>query len=361
MTEFVGILHCFLLRIGSCPLPVVVWISLLLSSTVSAELTLELKEDWHSVFAGQRTLFHVNITSTAAGSVRLAWSLRVKQRTVARREQEFKLTAMGATTAEIDLKMPPVKAGVVIPVDFELSAWLTKSPETVEKLTRRLWVFPDDAFANRHEWLRGLRIHLFDPEGQTEQVLEQAGVPFELVQRPTVLEEESSHVTIVVGAGVSLLDYPRLDDALIRLARQGHRVLFLAPDECELTLPGATAMELPLPTQLVFRRHDIIGELDKRLDAEAWPPDSMLKATGLRVETIGARIAWTVTPEETGWPWVAATFGSGGRFVVCGFPIIEKWQSGPTPRFQLLRIFEWIDQAPDGDKQLTGSLQKPRE
>ena len=53
-----------------------------------------------------------------------------------------------------------------------------RRPEHVKKV----WIFPRDPFADRSEWLKGLKITLFDPEGKTADVLEKAHVPFKFTK-----------------------------------------------------------------------------------------------------------------------------------------------------------------------------------
>ena len=315
---------------------------LVCSDQLRAEPTLTVEEGWHTVFGGERAVFHALIGSDDAGAVRFGWALRVGQRTAQRRERQVELTGAEPARIAFDVDVPPVREGVVFPADLELLLRTDEATAPAATLTRRLWVFPKDPFADRTEWLSEQRLRVLDPAETTERILGQAGVSFEVVARPAQVEAEPEPVTLIVGSGISLLDYPTLGESLVRLAARGHRVLCLCPTEGELELPGVTVNDLPSPAQLVFRRNDVIRDLDKRLDAEAWATDGMLQTTGVRVETIGAKIVWTVKQDASGWPWVAASFGQDGRFVLCGFPIIEHWDSGPTPRFLFLRILEWL-------------------
>ncbi len=314
--------------------------AILLSAGSRADPAIALQENRHCVLGGRRVRLHARVSSSAAGRMRLAWMLRAGDRVLLRREQEATVSGADSATVAIELPVPPVGEGVVMPLELTVSAAPVAAGQGAVRLSRRLWVFPADPFGGRQQWLRELRIRVLDPEGVTERVLAEAGVPFESVQRAAVLEEESRPVTLVTGTGISFVDYPALGGQLARLAARGHKVLCLSPRDGQLPLPGAANADLPPPAALDFRRNDIIRELDKRLDATPWASADRLADVGVRVAALGARIVWEVTPAGSGWPWAAVKFEAGGRFVFCGFPIIECWQSGPTPRFLLLRILE---------------------
>ena len=306
------------------------------------ETTIAVDEPWHAVFGGRETVFHAVIHGEDGVSGRVRWELRVSRRTILRSEREFRVADAGSATVEVRLPLPPVKPGVIVPASVEISAALPGAEEPGATVTRRLWVFHEDAFAHRAEWLEQLRIRLFDPEGSTEKVLDAARVPYDYVRQPSVLETEETAAVLVLGAGLSLEDYPQLGRCLVRLAAQGHRVLCLRPRSGEMPLPGTADSELPTPARLEFRRRQVIRELDKRLDHVGWPPDGKLAGNGLAMSVESGLIAGRVTAASDGWPWVATHFPGGGRLVVCGFPIIEKWEAGPTPRFLFARILEWL-------------------
>jgi hypothetical protein len=44
---------------------------------------------------------------------------------------------------------------------------------------QKVWVFPEDPFADKAEWLKGLKLHLYEPPGATNKLLTAAKRPFE--------------------------------------------------------------------------------------------------------------------------------------------------------------------------------------
>jgi hypothetical protein len=215
----------------------------------------------------------------------------------------------------------------------------------VASLEKPLWVFPENPMADRSRWLARLKLHLFDPPGKTQQCLKRLNVPFSPVRNVDAIPAIRQGV-LLVGEGTSLARYRGLPAAMFKAAAGGVPVLCLAFSEGTMVLPGTRGADVPSPERLVLRHSDVIGELDKRLDARGWPPDGRIVASSLRLAAERNRVTAGVVrsgqPGE-GWPWLEAGFpGSGGRLVVCGFGLVEKWDEGPTPRFLFARLLEYV-------------------
>jgi hypothetical protein len=336
--------------LASAVLAAVLVPSLLRAADAAAEFALQ--ETWQAFFGGKETVLHVSLGDALAARGRVGWSLRAQAGTILSGEQAFEAGAGRAATVAIPVALPPVKEGTIVPVDFEARAFPPGQAQPAATLSRRLWLFPEDPFANRLEWLRGLRLRLFDPEGHTEKCFTQAKVPFESVTNLAAIEGEAP-VVLVIGAGTSGRTYEDHAATLVRLAAQGHRVLTLQVSGAEFALPGSAEPDLPQPMRVEWRQADVIAELDKRLDATAWPPDGTLPAGLMQIATRGAQVTGRLGPEPPGWPWFAAHLASGGRLLVCGFPIIERWEAGPTPRFLFVRILEWLAKTEPEQKDVT--------
>jgi hypothetical protein len=131
----------------------------------------------------------------------------------------------------------------------------------------------------------------------------------------------------------------------LQAAAAGRRVVLLAPAEGSLTVPGTRGDGLPdsgIPSELRFARRHVITELDKRLDARAWPgSNNTVPASRFLLESYRSRVEATVSDESRAWPWLEVRFPeSDGVLVMCGFRVIKHWNGGPTPRFLLIRLFE---------------------
>lgn len=305
---------------------------------------LSLQEGWTGFFGGAEAVLHVALPADqAATGSRLAWALMVEQRAIARGEQTLAALASGQAGCDLRIALPPVKEGVIMPVTLTLALLSPAGVETpAAALSRTLWLFPADPFAGRLAALRAQRLRVFDPEGATQEILRAAGVPYEAVRDPNAIDGQAPG-TLVVAPGVSLASHRGLWPLLVGLAAQGHRVLWLSPAGGAAPLPGLGAeTDLPTPVSVSFRGNDVIADLDKRLDAMAWPPAGSPVSARLRLKADRGRVLGEFGDGPDGWPWVAMDFASQGRLVVCGFAIIERWEAGPTPRFLLARILEWL-------------------
>jgi hypothetical protein len=315
-------------------------------AAVSAEgPALALHEGWSAYFGGREQVFHVAIKADReAGSCQVGWELAADGRAIARGEQVVQVGPAGVAACAIPIHLPPVKDGVIAPAVLTIAARLAGSG-TPAAITRPLWLFPETPFTGVQARLREQRLHLLDPHGSTRAVLDQSDVPYESVRSAEALAEQAP-CTLIVGSGISLTEHRGLFAALVHLASRGHRVLWLAPRAGTGPFPGpGAAASPPTLTRVEFRGRDVISALDKRLDAQSWPPDGILAAAGVGLRADRGRVLMEFgsgADEANGWPWARLDFGGGGRLVVCGFPIVERWEDGPVPRFLLARILDWL-------------------
>ena len=242
------------------------------------------------------------------------------------------------------LTLPPVRNGVVLEAKLTLSLVADKEEKAAASQEKTIWIFPEDPFYLHAKWLKELKVHLLDPEKKTLKVLEKAKVPFDEVGNVESIAELKEGV-LLVGEGVSFKEYPALPELLIQAAARGLPVLCLAPAQGTLPIPGAEKAGVPVPGSLAWRRGDIIGEIDKRLDALSWSGGEMIASTvSLKAEegVVQGEIA-----SAGGWPWMEVNYPeTHGRLVICGFGIIRQWDASPTPRFLFERLLERVSEKP---------------
>ena len=112
------------------------------------------------------------------------------------------------------------------------------------------------------------------------RAFEQAGIPFKYYATTTGLPGIESGV-VLVGEGISLREYPALPEILFRLAAGGRPVLWLAPSEGTVPVPGAPDDIQPRPAAVVVTGRGLKSEQVGRavhLSAEKYCSASIMLA-----------------------------------------------------------------------------------
>lgn len=304
-----------------------------------------------NAFGGGTGEFKFKIESKHASKGQVVWRLALGTATVQTGATEFS-TAVGAPAAVTIGRgeLPAVKDGVVVRTRLTVSVVEDKQRKPSAAHEQDVWLFPKDPFAGRSEWLKKLRITLYDPKGDTAKVLAAANVPFDEARGADAVGAVKDGV-VIVGEGASFKDEKALGAALIKLAAAGRTVLILAPAAGEIPLPGIGGPSAEF-SDLSFRRA-IVRTLDKRLDPDGWLPDGKAVASSVVVKAGTDATVGEVAPGAAGWPWIDARVAAGkGRWALCGLGIIAKWEAGPTPRFFFARLLEHLtDSEPEQFKQ----------
>ena len=306
--------------------------------------------------AAPTSSFRYMVRSSQDLTGRLDWSLSVKRRTVEHGHSSFAVEAQRTMEVKLAFKAPEVKEGVILETELNVAAYAADDRKLAACPGRKIWVFPRDPFANRGEWLKRLKITLFDPEGKTAGVLEKANVPFTYTKNPSALDELSEGM-LVIGEGTAWSDYRSLGESMVKAAARGLPVLCLAPGEGAVVLPGTAGAELPPPARLTLRQAEIIAELDKRLDSAAWPPKGVIDSSCLEIKSDRDQVVAKASGQAGAWPWLEMQYPAGkGRLLVCGFGIIRQWEATPAPRYLLSELFLRLS----GEKQSTLSIHEER-
>jgi hypothetical protein len=311
------------------------------SVPAAADVSIRPGESWCGVFGQSEQVFSFSIEDRERAADRLVWRFSAANRTIARGQVPLDGVA---NRVAIRLDIPPVRDGVVFPAELALEV-LGPDDAPLAHHVRPLWIFPRDPFAGRTAWLVEQQIAVFDPSGGTRDVLAQAGVPLREIRQVSAIGQVQEGL-LLVGEGVSFQAHRGLADALLGRAESGVPVLCLAPADGFWPVPGPqeqAGREGGNPTSLIWKRAEVIRELDKRLDATGWPPDGQLVASGLRLTSVRGQVMAEVLREGDVWPWYEVRYpGHRASCIVCGFGIVAHWQAGPAPRFLLARILEYL-------------------
>jgi len=310
----------------------------------TARVAVEACETWSGIFGGSEVSFTYRVASDAPIAGAFAWVLTVNRRTIARGESPLAVARDRPARATVRLAIPPVKEGVVLAGELTVSVYAerkaARAPVAVDRRTVSIW--SRDPWAHRSAWLRERHIRLFDPRGDTARVFDEANIPHHRLSRWEGLGSIQQGL-VVVGSGVSLDEHRDLADELFALGARGIPVVWLAPSAGRFDLPGTAGSRHPMPDALALKGPGVIRALDKRLDADGWPPDGTMNATGLALRTVGDRVVAEVVEPGHAWPWLELRWPkAGAAVVICGFAIVEQWHAGPVPRHLLARILEHV-------------------
>jgi hypothetical protein len=304
----------------------------------------EIDKAFSNVFAARESIFRFVAKADKPWKGRAAWTYTtLNNRTIQSGETDVTATPDRLAQVEIRFQAPEVKPGTTLRTRLRVSLIPAAGKDPDADLQKTIWVFPEDPFFGRKEWLKDLKISLFDPEKTTAAALEKLDVPFEPL--PSVAAAGTlTQGVLLIGEGVSLKDYPDLAMTLTRLAETGRPVVCLAPVAGTLPVP---APGIRGPRLFQWKKQGVIKELDKQLDAAAWQPGGTVVANSFTLTAEEGIVVTEVAAGAGGWAWLETEYPSHGRLVICGFGLLGKpWDAGPTPRYLLARMLEHITRKP---------------
>ena len=292
-----------------------------------------------AVFPGQVVTRTIQI-DLASRESRIAWRFSVGPRTVSRREQAVPWQQGSPAEVEIELSMPPLRDSVALTAELQVDL-ISATGESLAQARQTFWVLAEDPFADRTRWLEGMKMLLYDPIGDTGDRFDAAGIPYRFVRTLSALRAASDGC-VVIGEDVSFANQPGLFPALVQLAADGRRVLVFAPKDGKFQLPKRETKS-SAATSVILHGPEVIGKLDKRLDTNLTADDEPPQGSAWRLAASHGKVVLQTGAMDSGWPWVEFRYSNGGRLILCGFPIINSWDVGPTPRYLLSAIFENIE------------------
>ncbi len=315
-----------------------------------------------TLFADSVCAVSIRLRSQEYRAGKLVWQLAGGSRTLFSGEVAATIEANSESIVPIRIPIPPVRDGVGLETRLQLQ--YSSATGHSQSFQQSLWILSRNPFIGKSQWLEKLNITLFDPQGRTRASFESAGIPFRQVREVAALKNVESGI-VVVGEGVSLNVYASLWDALTTLAERGLQAICFAPSEGRVDLPGTRSSVGRKPSSIALRHSDVILEFDKRLDWRAWSKDARLSVGGLDIDTSRGQVVGEFVLNDSSWPWIevrysqesggvisnepktqdtyGAAISSAGRLIVCGFGVVEFWDSNPSSRYFLTSLFEALD------------------
>lgn len=336
-------------------------LSIATANRAAADIGVRCREEWSAAFADEDVPLKLVIHSNLDQAAVVVWQhMASDHRTISRGERRLMLKSNEPTVVELTLRTAELRPGVIWESRLEVNVSegeKVADGKSAAILRKPIWLFPRDAFTQLRPTLNERRIQLFDPLGATADIFSKAEIPHRRLRNPEQIAADQG--LIVVGEGVSLEKQPGLADLPVKLAAGGARVLFLAPQDGNLSLSDVGG-PLALPEALILKGRTIICEFDHRLDWRVWPQGGPPPVRSFLVSHDDDQVQAAVSDARPGWPWLELRYAgldspppmkvgtprddSGGRLILCGFRVIENWDNGPTPRYLLARVLEQLNE-----------------
>ncbi len=282
-----------------------------------------------SVFGGRPAVWRLDADGPVAFEGTVVWNLTVSGGVIARREARVAVRPGEAVMVDIEVDLPDVREGIIAEGRLQMALREGRGAVLAE-LEHSFYVFGENPAAGRMEWLRGLEMIVYDPEGRTAERLEELGWPFRRISNLSALEALGTHV-LLMGEGISLRSARGLMEAVMRAAERGGRVVMLAPVDGAFPPPGS-GDDAAAPESLQFHDSTYVQGLDKRLDTPA-------RRSTFRLD--GQRTGPVVGVESAGgWAFMEARWPGGGVLLLCGCGLLETWEVSPAPRYLLMKMLE---------------------
>jgi len=290
-------------------------------------------------FGEQTATLEFQCSAVEAIQGKVLWQYSAGARTLARGEDPIQIAAGQERVYKLPIEFPPVNEGVIFETQVEVTI-VNRNNETIARCEQPIWLFPEDPYAQRRQWLEQLDLHLYDPEETTSKLFEKAKIPHELVTNSNVLVDFDGDI-LIVGSGVSFRRNRALTDHLLMLAKRGVKVLCLSPVDGELPWPARE--EYPQMADVRFSTRQVIRDVDKHLtpdfDSAVQEPEV---GYGVMLESYRGQLRVTMSDNPSAWAWWQVRFHNQGTCILCCFDLVPHWDDSPTPRFFLARLLEHL-------------------
>ena len=282
-----------------------------------------------------------NISGIESEQLSGQWRLSVAGHTVARGETALS-KKNGIIPFNIAFTLPQLKQGVTADLTLSLSVTGSDSGVKLATTNKTISSFSADVFANRNKWLKSLNIVLLDPEKATVELFDSLNIPYRFIRSADSLAEVTQGV-VIVGEGVSLKENKGLWNVLTGVAARGVPVLCLALMEGEMKVAGMGPTELPKSSSLIMKRHQIIREIDKRLDINSWCGERMIASHSIMFTGERGPVTAVIKEDNTEWLWLEQSFeNTNAKLILCQFLLVKHWKQSPVPQYLLLKLLENI-------------------
>ena len=308
-----------------------------LAASLARAVDLCLLDHFSCTFPATTTVWQIQ--ANAAASVAITWELTLAS-AVVDRGQFLVDAAKAGHPLELPVRIPPLREGVTGQASLIVQA--TADGQSA-RLVHPVWILTADPWSGLRTELPKNPLLVYENGEALSAKLNGAGVRVTALRNTAAIAALTNGL-VLVAEGVSLRAQRGLGEALVRAAAGGARVLLLAPSDGTLPLPGHEAQSgLPRPT-LCLAGAVALHQLDKRLDAYAWPgqASAVTASCVLSAERRKPEAEWAAGTD--GWAWVDLDFRAvgGGRLLAVGWAPVQAWERGPAPRYALATLIRHV-------------------
>jgi hypothetical protein len=308
---------------------------------------------WTTAFAEEEVKIVFKVVAEVPVKGQLLWSLSTSEELVILRGE---IPCDAAAELEVSLQLPTVKPGVVFETLFAARLHRDGEREPVATYETPLHIYPRNPFHDQLETLKKRELKLFDPAGNTAKILTAAEVPFEQIFNVSAIGELKTG-ELLIGEGISFREERSLGELLVQAAGRGVPVLCLAPSAGELELPRPSDKP-PGSVAVTFERGAFVRRLDKRFDDKFWMQHPVAAVNSMTTGGRAPQLLIEMEAGDTGWRWLELQVASRTdaeqadsepnklseptKLIVLSLPIVANWEAGPTPRFLLAHLLNYV-------------------
>ena len=294
-------------------------------------------ESGNGYFSNQQSSLKFSVQGIQQWVGSVQWTLYVGNRAINKGEKSLTLDSDNNNEFDILIAVPPVKDNLVLKAVLKIKLVNQNASDSIA-FSNPLLIFGPDPFRHQQDWIRQANIQLYDPSGNTAEILTGSKVPFNRI-RSLDIDRLDRNGFVMIGSSTSLSK--RQGESLLRLVESGITVVCLAPAKGSFPLSFHHESR-NRPVLMRFNDESIIKELNPALDSAGWGREQNVVSSSLHLSGNKLGSVANIQTDNHGWPWLEIEFStSRAKLIFAGFSIVPNWNTSPTPRYLLESILHY--------------------
>jgi len=313
-----------------------VFILLLFIPTLAQPVTINIRNTWSGIFAGEVVPYEITLTGKPNSYISIGWKLNSKGRTLSSGQQTVRFNRGDAVTVTLLLRTPALKPGIKLEAQLIIKATNEAYPDQNAHNKFKLVIYGPDLLLENKHFYQQLNVQLFDPIGTTSKILDKLKIPYDVLSKSQLINSTKKGL-IIVGAGVALDQQRGLINTLLKDAGNGRRVLILQPVSGDFPISDLATETNVRPSEIAFKDDSIVQSFAKGYD---WNVNAAMKKQGISLinyrQVVLAQIGKF---NNNSWDWLQINFDrSGGKIIICMLPFERYIDYGPIPQVIFSRL-----------------------